>query len=88
MENRFGGKKGVNYNKFEVPTKQRKSNMLFTQYLHILLHLQAIFEVIFICTFKNPMTENLTNLEENLFKHSVHGVCFFQVWGGQCMKYQ
>ena len=48
--------------------------MLFTKYLQILNHLQAIqmmfLKLFLICTFKDQnLAEKLTNVEENIFKN-------------------
>ena len=63
--------------------------MLYTKYLHILHHLQAMkmtyLELFLICTFKDPkLAEKRTKLAENPKKielRGVRGVRFFQVFG-------
>ena len=62
--------------------------MLFTEYLNILHHLQAMkrafLKLFLTCMIKNSnLVDIFTNLAENqkiVELRGVHGVCFFQVW--------
>ena len=56
-------------------TGDKDITMLYTQYLHILHHLQAMkmtfLELFLICTFEEPkLAEKLTNLAENPKKNN------------------
>ena len=81
---------------FPLLTGDNDFTMLYTKYLHILHHLQAMkmtfLKLFFICTFKDPKLRKngpiWRQIQKKVELRLFHRVSFFQVWFHNCLGTQ